>query len=83
MCNLLLLGSELVRGFAVIVNCCIPIFSDISCNFSFSFHFPNLVNLLDGVANTGTVELGDVQLAVFLAEKKSSGQPFFRNGENY
>lgn len=45
--------------------------------------FLYLVNLLDGVANTGTVELGDVQLAVYLAEKKSNGQPFFRNGETH
>lgn len=42
--------------------------------------FLGLVNLLDGVTNTGVVELGDVQLAVYLAEKKSSAQPFFRNG---
>lgn len=36
--------------------------------------------LLDGVANTGVVELGDLQLAAYLAEKKPTGQPFFRNG---
>lgn len=41
------------------------------------------VALLDGVANTGVVELGDVQLAAYLAEKKPTGQPFFRNGECY
>ena len=39
------------------------------------------VFLLDGVANTGSVELGDLQLAVYFAEKKPTGQPFFRNGE--
>ncbi|KAL8465126.1 hypothetical protein ACS0TY_034575 [Phlomoides rotata] len=46
----------------------------------FSTIWKRIVNLLDGVANTGMVELGDAQLAVYLAEKKSSGQPFFRNG---
>lgn len=45
--------------------------------------FPCPVALLDGVANTGVVELGDVQLAAYLAEKKPMGQPFFRNGECY
>lgn len=38
-------------------------------------------NLLDGVANTGMVELGDIKLATYLAEKKYTGQPFFRNGK--
>ncbi|KZV56529.1 hypothetical protein F511_16128 [Dorcoceras hygrometricum] len=46
----------------------------------FSADWKRIVSLLDGVANTGVVELGDVQLAVYLAEKKSSGQPFFRRG---
>ncbi|RVW58182.1 hypothetical protein CK203_111665 [Vitis vinifera] len=35
---------------------------------------------LEGVANTGMVELGDARLAAYLAEKKPTGQPFFRNG---
>uniref|UniRef100_A0A453B0H1 J domain-containing protein n=2 Tax=Aegilops tauschii subsp. strangulata TaxID=200361 RepID=A0A453B0H1_AEGTS len=35
---------------------------------------------LDGVANTAMVELGDVQLAGYFAEKRFSQQPFFRNG---
>ncbi|KAF3948588.1 hypothetical protein CMV_025433 [Castanea mollissima] len=39
-----------------------------------------IVFLLDGVANTGSVELGDLQLAAYFAEKKPTGQPFFRNG---
>ncbi|CAA0826851.1 DNAJ heat shock N-terminal domain-containing protein [Striga hermonthica] len=46
----------------------------------FSITWKRIVNLLNGVANTGIVELGDVQLAVHLAEKKPSGQPFFRSG---
>lgn len=37
--------------------------------------------LLDGVANTGAVELGEVQLAAYLAERKPTGQLFYRNGE--
>ena len=47
----------------------------------FLFCLNNLVSLLDGVANTGVVELSDVKLAAYLAEKKSNGQPFFRNGK--
>jgi len=39
--------------------------------------------LLDGVANIGAVEFGDLQLAAYLAERKPTGQPFFRNGECY
>nr|XP_010917087.1 uncharacterized protein LOC105041762 isoform X2 [Elaeis guineensis] len=39
-----------------------------------------IANLLEGVAETGMVELGDVQVAAYLAEKKYTGQPFFRNG---
>ncbi|GFP87467.1 Dnaj homolog subfamily c member 10 [Phtheirospermum japonicum] len=46
----------------------------------FSTTWKRVVNLLNGVANTGVVELGDVQLSVYLAEKKPSGQPFFRIG---
>lgn len=37
-------------------------------------------SLLDDVANTGMVELGEAQLATYLAEKRPTGQPFFRNG---
>ncbi|XP_057805141.1 uncharacterized protein LOC131020390 [Salvia miltiorrhiza] len=49
-------------------------------SLEFSAAWKRIVNLLDGVANTGVVELGDVKLAAYLADKKSSGQPFFRNG---
>lgn len=41
------------------------------------------VELLDGVANTGMVELSNAQLTTYLAEKKPSGQPFFRYGKGY
>lgn len=37
---------------------------------------------LDGVANTAMVELGDVPLAGYFAEKRFSQQPFFRNGKS-
>ncbi|KAL4197917.1 hypothetical protein AMTRI_Chr04g190660 [Amborella trichopoda] len=38
-------------------------------------------HLLDGVAETGVVELGEVELAKYLAEKsKTTGKPFFRRG---
>ncbi|KAA8542456.1 hypothetical protein F0562_023408 [Nyssa sinensis] len=46
----------------------------------FSSIWKRIVTLLDGVANTGMVELGEVQVATSLAEKKSTGQFFFRNG---
>ncbi|XP_022134959.1 uncharacterized protein LOC111007081 [Momordica charantia] len=46
----------------------------------FSDVWKRIVSLLDGVANTAVVELGQAQLAAYLAEKKTTGQPFFRNG---
>ncbi|CAL5362297.1 unnamed protein product [Camellia sinensis] len=39
-----------------------------------------MASLLDGMANTGMVELGEVQLATYLAEKTFTGQPSFQNG---
>ncbi|KAL7161354.1 hypothetical protein ACSBR2_041918 [Camellia fascicularis] len=49
-----------------------------------SAHFYNnwkkIASLLDGMANTGMVELGEVQLATYLAEKTFTGQPSFQNG---
>lgn len=36
--------------------------------------------LLNGVANIGMVELGEIQVAAYLAERKPTGQLFFRNG---
>ncbi|XP_027126348.2 uncharacterized protein [Coffea arabica] len=47
---------------------------------NFSNNWKHIVTLLDGVANSGMVELGDVRLAAYLAEKKPSGHPFFKNG---
>ncbi|KAL4036210.1 hypothetical protein IC575_004937 [Cucumis melo] len=46
----------------------------------FSDAWKQIVALLDGVANTAVVELGEAQFAAYLAEKKPTGQPFFRNG---
>jgi hypothetical protein len=40
-----------------------------------------IVALLDGVANHAMLELGDVQLVTYLAEKKPTGQVFFRKGK--
>ncbi|CAL5444879.1 unnamed protein product [Camellia sinensis] len=40
-------------------------------------------SLVDGMANTGMVELGEVQLATYLAEKIFTGQPSFQNGSKY
>lgn len=46
----------------------------------FSNNWKRIATLLDGVANTGMVELGEVELVTYLTEKKPTGQPFFRNG---
>ncbi|XP_077213966.1 DNAJ heat shock N-terminal domain-containing protein isoform X2 [Tasmannia lanceolata] len=46
----------------------------------FSSSWKRIASLLDGVASTGMVELGESQLATYLAERRSTGQPFFRNG---
>ncbi|CAL5444875.1 unnamed protein product [Camellia sinensis] len=39
------------------------------------------VSLLDGMANTGMVELGEVQLATYLFKKTCTGQPSFQNAK--
>ncbi|KAI3987681.1 hypothetical protein MKX01_028415 [Papaver californicum] len=46
----------------------------------FLYNWKRITNLLDGIANTGMVELGESQLATYLAERTSTGQPFIRNG---
>lgn len=46
----------------------------------FSMAWRRIVDLLDGVANHAMVELGDVRLVTYLAEKKTTGQVLFRNG---
>ncbi|ESQ34929.1 hypothetical protein EUTSA_v10006967mg [Eutrema salsugineum] len=46
----------------------------------FSAAWRRIVDLLDGVANHAMVELGDVRLVTYLAEKKPTGQVFFRKG---
>ncbi|MCL7031837.1 hypothetical protein MKW94_029295 [Papaver nudicaule] len=46
----------------------------------FFYNWKRITDLLDGVANTGMVELGEIELATYLAERTSTGQPFFRNG---
>ncbi|CAL5362289.1 unnamed protein product [Camellia sinensis] len=38
-----------------------------------------MASLLDGMANTGMVELGEVQLATYLFKKIFTGQPSFHN----
>ncbi|KAJ0987440.1 hypothetical protein J5N97_005796 [Dioscorea zingiberensis] len=37
-------------------------------------------SMLDGVADTGMVEVGEVQVVSFMAERRLNNQPFFRNG---
>ncbi|XP_070027590.1 uncharacterized protein [Nicotiana sylvestris] len=46
----------------------------------FSNKWKRIVTLLDGVADTGVIDLADVQLATYLAEKGPGGLPFFRHG---
>ncbi|KAF3437633.1 hypothetical protein FNV43_RR20389 [Rhamnella rubrinervis] len=46
----------------------------------FSDVWKRIASLLEGVANTASVELGDFELVAYLAEKKSSRKPLFRNG---
>ncbi|KAH9294664.1 hypothetical protein KI387_038252, partial [Taxus chinensis] len=49
-----------------------------SCR-KFSPSWKRIVTWLDGVANSGKVELGEVQLAAYLAERnRVTGRPFFR-----
>lgn len=63
------------------LNLVIAMFSSLNSLYAFlAFAFLIADNLLHEVADTGMVELGDVQLAAYLAEKKSTQQPFFRNG---
>lgn len=59
----------------------IQVYSDGSSHCAeFANSWKRIVDILDEVADTGMVELGDVQLASFLAERKSTQQPFFQNG---
>lgn len=46
----------------------------------FSNKWKRIVTLLDGVADAGVIDLGDVQLATYLAEKRPGGLPYFRHG---
>ncbi|THG10758.1 hypothetical protein TEA_010666 [Camellia sinensis var. sinensis] len=46
----------------------------------FLFSFLCSTSLLDGIANTGMVELGEVQLATYFAEKTFTRQHSFQNG---
>ncbi|KAK7354148.1 hypothetical protein VNO80_19606 [Phaseolus coccineus] len=59
----------------------IQLFSSGSENCAqFSKSWNKIASLLDVVANTGVVELGEKELATYLADKRSTGKPFFRNG---
>ncbi|KAK7411427.1 hypothetical protein VNO78_02860 [Psophocarpus tetragonolobus] len=46
----------------------------------FSKSWNKIASLLDVVANIGMVELGEKELAMYLADRRSTGKPFFRNG---
>ncbi|XP_057741261.1 uncharacterized protein LOC130959218 isoform X3 [Arachis stenosperma] len=49
----------------------------------FSESWNKIASLLHPFANTGMVELGEVQLAVYLADKRSTEKPYFINGIPY
>ena len=44
----------------------------VSCIYSAS--------LLDGIANIGMIDIGDLKLPTYLSEKKYTGAPFYRKG---
>ncbi|KEH33294.1 putative protein-disulfide reductase [Medicago truncatula] len=46
----------------------------------FSKSWNKIASLLDGFANTGVVELGEKEVAIYFADKRPTGKPFFRNG---
>ncbi|KAK9684538.1 hypothetical protein RND81_10G216600 [Saponaria officinalis] len=46
----------------------------------FTTQWKKIATLLGEVADLGVIELGDFNLASHLAERKATGQPFFRNG---
>ncbi|KAK4781631.1 hypothetical protein SAY86_015733 [Trapa natans] len=54
--------------------------SNSGCCSHYSGAWKRIVSILDGVAITASVELGEVQVAAYLAEKKPTGKSFFRNG---
>ncbi|GAB2213098.1 hypothetical protein Drorol1_Dr00021116 [Drosera rotundifolia] len=59
----------------------IQIYSHGSCRCrEYSNTWKRIAEFLGEIANTAVVELGELQLAGSLAEKKMTGQPFFRNG---
>uniref|UniRef100_A0A3Q7GH10 Uncharacterized protein n=1 Tax=Solanum lycopersicum TaxID=4081 RepID=A0A3Q7GH10_SOLLC len=49
----------------------------------FSNKWKRIVTLLDGVADTGVIDVADVQLATYLAEKRPGGLPYFRHGKYF
>ncbi|XP_062030161.1 uncharacterized protein LOC133746019 [Rosa rugosa] len=53
-------------------------FGSKSCD-QFSHAWKRIAGFLDGVAKAAQVDLEDIQLATYLADKKPTGQPFFRN----
>nr|XP_043607357.1 uncharacterized protein LOC122579285 isoform X2 [Erigeron canadensis] len=46
----------------------------------FSSLWKRIASLLDGIADTGVIDISDLKLATYLSEKKYTGAPFFRNG---
>ncbi|KAI9174662.1 hypothetical protein LWI28_020900 [Acer negundo] len=46
----------------------------------FSNFWRRIVALLEGIANSGAVELSEIHLATYFADRKPTGQYFFRNG---
>ncbi|KAL8130311.1 hypothetical protein V2J09_019466 [Rumex salicifolius] len=46
----------------------------------FMSNWKRIATLLGDIANTGVVEVGEVNLAAYFADKKATGQLYFRNG---
>ncbi|PKI33756.1 dnaJ homolog subfamily C member 16 isoform X1 [Punica granatum] len=50
------------------------------CCTQYDGTWKRIVSLLDGIANAAAIELREVQLAAYLADKRPTGRSFFRNG---
>ncbi|XWS47997.1 hypothetical protein CRYUN_Cryun13aG0034000 [Craigia yunnanensis] len=71
----------LVYVFSSLSNITVEVYSSGSNHSGrFANSWKRIAALLNGVANIGMVELGEIQISSYLAERKPTGQFFFRNG---
>ncbi|XP_071702015.1 uncharacterized protein [Rutidosis leptorrhynchoides] len=62
----------------------VQIFSDGSSRCAeFFSQWKRIASLLEGIANTGMINISNLKLATYLSEKRYTGAPFFRNGLPY